>query len=340
LATALVQKGVALQKTKNYPGALRDFNDLLARFPSNKEREVALLQKGLMLGEQQDNQGMSDALRQLLKEFPRSAAAAKANYWIGYAAYEARNYREAIAPLENARKLNRPEFSERASLRLINAHYYLENQDGLAAELDAYAKAGKGKAPAEVVRWVANRFMANKSYDRASKYFEMLVNRENDRTATDLLSFGKCLSNQKKYGDAVRSFRRYLEMPLQPPDKAAGLIAMGEAQLGLAEYGEAQKSADEACLNQPEGRLNAEGRLLLGDIAFAQKDYEQASKTYLSISVVFDDPMLTPQALEKAYNALINMGNEVEAKKTLNKLQSQYPEYQMSSQPTSGEVAR
>jgi len=329
--TALTQKGISLLRTKDANGALQAFNQLLTRYPAAKERELALEKKALILGEQQDNQGMSDAFRQLLKEFPKSPAAAEANYWIGKNAYEAHNYKEAIAPLENARKLNRTEYFERASLRLINCHYNLEDQDKLAAELDLYSKSGTGKAPTEKVRWLADRLMAGKSYEKASRFYAMLVNREEDRTSDDLLNFGKCLYFQKKYGDAIKSYRKYLELPMQPPDKATGLIALGQAQLGLNQYEDAQKSANDACLLQMDGRINAEGRMLSGDIALAKNDYEEASKIYLSISVVFDDPNLTPQALEKAYSALLNLGNEVEAKKVLNKLQSQYPEYQMSS---------
>ena len=92
--------------------------------------------------------------------------------------------------------------------------------------------------------------------------------------------------------------------------------------------------ACEACLQQPEGRLNAEGRMLSGDVALARKEYEKASKIFLSISLVFDDPVLTPQALEKAYIALQKSGNEIDAKKTLNKLQSQYSEYKMKLNPS------
>ena len=42
---------------------------------------------------------MSDAFRQLLKEFPKSSVAAQANYYIGKAAFEAKDYKGALAPL-------------------------------------------------------------------------------------------------------------------------------------------------------------------------------------------------------------------------------------------------
>jgi hypothetical protein len=59
----------------------------------------------------------------------------------------------------------------------------------------------------------------------------------------------------------------------------------------------------------------------------ARASYEQAAKLYASVSLLLDDEEVTPKALEKAYNAFKKAGMEPEAKKTLNTLQSRYPEY-------------
>ena len=45
---------------------------------------------------------MSDAFRQLLKEFPKSTVAAQANYYIGKAAFEAKDYKGAAAQFQEA----------------------------------------------------------------------------------------------------------------------------------------------------------------------------------------------------------------------------------------------
>ena len=105
---------------------------------------------------------------------------------------------------------------------------------------------------------------------------------------------------------------------------------LGRAQLGLHQYSDAQKSADEACSLQPEGRLNAEGRMLSGEIQTAQGNYEEAAKIFQSISVIIDDPQLTPRAMEKAYKAWTKAGNAAEAAKVLNALQTRYPEHQIT----------
>jgi TolA-binding protein len=83
---------------------------------------------------------------------------------------------------------------------------------------------------------------------------------------------------------------------------------------------------------QPEGRLNALGRMLSGDIAQSRGDNVNAAKLYMSISVVFDDdPVITPKALEKAHLSFKRLGNTAQAAKVLNTLQSRYPEYPLSA---------
>lgn len=327
--TALAQRAVAYQQTKNLPAALKDFSELIATYPKARERELALQQKALILGQQQDNPGMATTFRQLLKEFPKSPAAAQANYWIGWAAFEVKDYRNAPAPLEAARKLDKEQFFERATLRIMLSHYYLEERDPTATEADACLKSGKGKVPSEVLRWLGTQFLTDQSYDKAEKYLSALTQRTDEITTDDWLNLGRSQLYQRDLADAVISFQKYLDAVKQPFARATGLLALGQAQLGLNQFDAAQKSADDACFQQPEGRVNAEGRMLSGDIAMARGEYDKASKVYLSIGVVFDDPQFTPEALEKACDALRKAGNGAEAAKTLNKLQSQYPEYKL-----------
>ena len=108
--SALTQRALAYQESKNYDAAIADLNTLLAKYPAAKEREAALQQKALILGQQENPKGMTDAFRQLLKEFPKSSVAAQANYYIGKAAFEAKDYKGALAPLDAARQLNKEQY--------------------------------------------------------------------------------------------------------------------------------------------------------------------------------------------------------------------------------------
>ena len=104
---AFAQRALAYQEDKNYDAELSDLNTILTKYPNAHEREAALQQKALILGEQQNPKAMTETFRQLLKEFPKSPVAAQAQYYIGKAAFEAKDYKTALSALDAARRLTR-----------------------------------------------------------------------------------------------------------------------------------------------------------------------------------------------------------------------------------------
>ena len=84
---------------------------------------------------------MSEAFRQLLKEFPKSSVAAQANYYIGKAAFEAKDYKVAVAPLDIARQLNKEQYYNPATLRIVSSFFYLKDRPALSKEVDAFVAA-------------------------------------------------------------------------------------------------------------------------------------------------------------------------------------------------------
>src|SRR4030095_15927807 len=70
MPAALAQRALAYEQDKNYNTALTDLNIILAKYPKAHEREAALQLKALILGQPDNNKGMVDTFRQLLKELP------------------------------------------------------------------------------------------------------------------------------------------------------------------------------------------------------------------------------------------------------------------------------
>lgn len=329
--SAMAQRAVAYQQTHDLNAALKDFNQLLNDYPKAKERELALQQKALILGEQQDNAGMSATFQQLLQEFPHSSAAAQANYWIGSAAFSGKDYKACIPPLEAARKLDKAQFFERATLRIILAYYTLGDTDSLAAEVDLYNGGNpKDKVQPDVLRSLGQSYLTSKDYPAAEKYLTQLSARS-EVTPDDWLALGSAQLGAKQYPDAITSVGKYLAGQSDPVSQAKGLLVLGQAQLESGKLDDAQVSADKACSLQPEGLANGQGRMLSGDIQVARSNFDAAAKIFQSIAVILDDPKLTPAAMEKAYECLNQEGNTVEAAKVLNELQTKYPEYQVKT---------
>jgi TolA-binding protein len=203
---ALLQRGMAYQSEKNLPAAFKDFDTLIRDHPKAKEREVALVKKALIQGQQDDSAGMAESFRLLLKDYPNTVEKPQADYWIGWVAYVAKNYKEAVPYLEEARKLDEEQFWEKASIRLLSAKFDLEDRAGTAREVDLYSEKGKTQVPADILRWLGSEFNKAGDFENAQKYLLMLTPRE-EATADDFLLLGRVEHALGKYQPAVEALK-------------------------------------------------------------------------------------------------------------------------------------
>src|ERR1700733_3156020 len=330
---ALLKRGLLFQEAKNLPAAVNDFNKVIADYPTSTELETSLLQKGLTLGQQADYPQMSATFRTLLKDFPNSTGAAQANYWIGWAAFEAKHYDEAIAPLSKARDSNPDEFAEKTTLRLILCYQNLHKKAEAAKEIDDFIQKDPQRISMvlDVCRWLGSEFFNENNFEQSGKYFGLMTkNMEPAKVDKGIwLNYAKSLNNLKNYQDAIGAVNHYLEQATDPPERAQGFLMLSSAQLGGKDLDSATKSAEQALALQPEGRLNAEARMSIGDIEAARGNYENAARSYMSVALLYEDPEVTPRALQHAYEAFQKAGNEPQATKTLSELKTRYPNYSM-----------
>jgi TolA-binding protein len=329
-ASAFAQRALAYQQDRNYDVALADLNTILTKYPGSREREAALQQKALVLGQQGNGKGMSETFRQLLKEFPKSAVAAQAQYYIGKAAFEAKDYKGAIAPLNAARQLDKERYYDLASIRIISAYFYVRDKGALTGELDAFmATKPDANLPAEILEWVGLEYYNEKNYVAAEKYLSALGKIEKSANVKPDLWFylGDVESRLKNFDQAETAYGRYLQSATDPAGKAKALLALGAAKIGAHKPDEAQKIAEEIMALQPEGRVNAEARLLAGDVQVERGNFDDAGKAFMGVALLYDDPAITPRALDMAASAYQRAGKTDEADRAARQLHEKYPNY-------------
>ncbi|HZJ38968.1 MAG TPA: tetratricopeptide repeat protein [Chthoniobacterales bacterium] len=330
LPTALTQRALAYQESKNYNAALDDLNLLLAKYPTTKEREAALQQKALILGQLDNAKGMADAFRQLLKEFPKSSVAAQANYYIGKTAFEAKDYRGALGPLESARKLAKEQYYNLATLRIVSAFFYLKNRPALTTEVNAFLEANSNaRVPAEILEWLGVEYYNEKNYTAAEKYFTALGQSENlGNVKPDFWFYlADCETKLKNFAQAEAAYEKYLQVAKDPAAKAKTLLALGATKIAAHKPDDAQKIAEEIMSLQPEGRVNAEARLLAGDVQVERQRFDEAGKAFMGVALLYDDPAITPRALQKAAFAYEKAGRKDEADRVTKQLRDKYPNF-------------
>src|SRR5437667_3494460 len=332
IPAALAQRALAYEQSKNYPAALTDLNIILAKYPKAHEREAALQLKALILGQQENTKGMVDTFRQLLKEFPKSSVAAQAQYYIGKTAFEAKDYKTALTALNTARQLNMEQYYNLASVRIILGQFYLRDRPATTKEVNnfmAESRNGGTNVPPEVLEWLGIEYYNEKNFHAAEKYLSALRTTDNaGKVKPDYLFYlGDAATKLKNLPVAEEAFTKYLQTAKDPAGKAKVLLTLGAVNISAHKPDEAQKIAEEIMTLQPEGRVNAEARLLAGEVQLERGNFDDAGKAFKGVALLYDDPAITPRALDKAAVAFRQAGNTEEADQLSRELRERYPNY-------------
>ncbi len=330
IPAAMGQRALAYEQSKNYIGALNELNIILAKYPKAREREATLQLKALILGQQENTKGMVDTFRQLLKEFPGSSVAAQAQYYIGKAAFEAKDYKTALTALNTARQLNKEQYYNLASLRIILCQFYLKDKAALTKEVnDLMASSPSANVPPEVLEWLGIQYYNEKNFQAAEKYLNALSKIDNPgKVKPDYLFYlGDAATKLKNVAEADDAFSKYLQTAKDPAGKAKVLLALGAVKISAHKPDDAQKIAEEIMVLQPEGRVNAEARLLAGEVQLERGNFDDAGKAFKGVALLYDDPAITPRALNKAALAYRQAGNTEEADRLSHELRERYPNY-------------
>src|SRR5437764_4675575 len=329
---ALAQRALAYEQDKNYAAAIADLNTILTKYPKTHEREAALQLKALILGQQENTKGMVETFRQLLREFPKSSVAAQAQYYIGKAGFEAKDYKTALSALNTARQLNKEQYYNLASLRIILCQFYLKDRPALTKEVNnfmAESRNGGMNVPPEVLDWLGIEYYNEKNFQAAEKYLGALrkIDNPGDVKPDFLFYLGDAATKLKNVTEAEDAFSKYLQTAKDPAGKAKVLLALGAVKISAHKPDDAQKIAEEIMALQPEGRVNAEARLLAGEVQLERGNFDDAGKTFKGVALLYDDPAITPRALDKAALAYGQAGKAEEADRLSRELRERYPNY-------------
>ena len=182
--------------------------------------------------------------------------------------------------------------------------------------------------PGEILEWLGIEYYNDKNYAAAERYLGILGKIDNPSVTPDFWFYlGDAAAKQQKFDESEAAFGKYLQTATDPAGKAKVLLALGAVKIAAHKPDEAQKIADQIMVLQPEGRVNAEARLLAGDVQFERGRYEDAGKAFMGVALLYDDPAITPRALQKAALSYQRAGKADEADRVGRQLREKYPNY-------------
>ena len=354
MSSALAKRAMTYRSIDDFEAAIADYREIVDRFPGAPEVELALQEIALIHGNRREIPLMVSAYEELLTKFPQTAGAAEANYWIGVGLFDQEKYEEALPRLNRARSMDPEAHGAKGSLRIILAHYQLENLEELATEADAYLrgifpesvalpKPGEGETPPaapkldpdrvsippQVLGYLGQRLFEEQNFQDAERFLTRASTPDKpNNTSSDIWELlGQSRMETEKYAEAIQPWEIYLTMTQRPSNRGKAYLALGQAHLAQDQFEEAREAARECLKTIKQGRINARARLLLGDIAAAEGDNAGAAREYLVVSQIFIDDEITPIALEKAANAYRKAGDNAKADQLEEQLRKSFPNY-------------
>jgi TolA-binding protein len=213
---------------------------------------------------------------------------------------------------------------------LILCQFYLKDRPALTKEMNSFmANSPNVNPPPEVLEWLGIEYFNEKNYQTAEKYLSALGKIDNRGSVKPDFWFylGDAATKLKNLTEAEDAFGKYLQTAKDPAGKAKVLLALGAVKIGAHKPDDAQKIAEEIMTLQPEGRVNAEARLLAGDVQLERGNFDDAGKAFMGVALLYDDPAITPRALNKAASAYQRAGKTDEADRLARELHERYPNY-------------
>src|SRR5207248_73375 len=199
---AKLLKAEALYKQQKFGEAAAFYDELRASQLAPKLRAEAAYKQGWCAVQMKDGARAIEAFSYFIKTFPDSPQTPIALT------------QRALASLDTARRLNREQYYNPATLRIILAHYYLRDRKTATSEVDAFlASTGNVNIPPEVLEWLGIEYYNDKNYLLAEKYFGVLGRIENPVGVKPDFWFylGDVASKLKHYDEAENAYSRYLQ---------------------------------------------------------------------------------------------------------------------------------
>lgn len=330
---AIARRAESFQALGDRVSAMKDYDMLIKRYPKEKLAALAWQNTARIRKKDQDYQDMIRRYREMLKGFPslRKGTLANAHYWIGWGEYQLKNYEKAIAPLQKSRELAPEEYGFNASMLTVYSAFAMKDKTSLEDAIQEVRKLGKGsKIQPAVYRWLGVQCFNAGEMKKAERFLTLGVTPVEPLETPKIFwkMLGKARVETGKYERALEAINNYLAVVQEPFSKVEALLDQSEAYLGLNKLADAQKSAEEGLALRPKGKVNAELRVNLGDIAYSKKDYGTAAGHYVVVVQIFpDDKDLRPEALFKSYQALNKKGDAKEAQRYLDLLNREFPKY-------------
>lgn len=274
-------------------------------------------------------------LEQFIRLCPRSPLVTKAHYLRGVLMEKAGQLDPAAYHYAAALALKPdPDLAQQLQFRRIAVLQRQGKPDDAAAALQPLlASPALQKMPLQLIDWLARWQLAKTNYAaaiEAATHLATLAQADAAMRQSAWFIAGQAQQGLKDFAKARVAYETMLAVTNVPGrERVEASFRLGEVALALGDQTVAaaafSRSAEQA---NTDAMIDLRARSYhgLGLAASARQQWEEASRYFMSVAVLFDEPALTSECLFRAAEAFGQQGRTTEREKTIEELKRRYPE--------------
>jgi tetratricopeptide (TPR) repeat protein len=330
---ALFVAASCLGKAQKPEQALAQWARLIEQYPDSKFVEEAFYQKAMVeILLRRDARSLS-TLRELMDRFPGSRFLADARFWSGVLLEESGKLEDAESEFRRTLQAGpTDDLRLRTQFRLALVLQRRGKLDEAAEFLQTLiASSLRDQFTPEILEWLTDYNLGRQDYAKAGASADLLKERASNDTWKQI---GWCLKGKALMGlgeadTARQAFEQAVAVPLKSQAAAESLLRLGEISLAQGEASKGRAYFDRAATQATSDALLPIRARAYAGIARALKaegNLAGAAKHFLSVAVLFEDPVLAPECLYEAAEAFRQNGQAEESAKVTRELQERYPD--------------
>ncbi len=301
-ADALYVRGLAQAALQQYSAAAKSFQQVLTREPQYAAADQVLYERAWALQQAGDTKDAARTLAQLTRDFPNGALAAEAQLRLGELLYADKRYEPARAAflLAAANHQAEPAIAElalhKAAWTLYQQELYLEAEQAFAEQLRRFPQ-GDHRCVASLMQ--GHCAFEQGAYERAFDLLTPVLNKSEmsqvdaQLASLSFLRAGQAAAQRKDWNQTLK----WLELGQAAfPDSDDDLVSQCEQAWALHHLGRSQEAtAIFAQISDATDRpVGARAGFLLGELQFAEKQFEQAIRTFFRVAYGYGYPQSPP----------------------------------------------
>lgn len=332
-AQALFAEGSCLGRAKQSEAAVAAWAKLIEKYPSSKFVEESLYQKAMVeVALHRDKQARS-TLRDLLKKYPTTKFLADALFWQGVLLEEDAKFEEAEKSFRKSLESKPgPELQLKCQYRLgLVLQRQSKDEEAAGIYQGLLGTSMKTQFRPELLEWLADYHLGRKQFALADEVADTLMAQAGSDAWRQiaLVIKGKAALGQGRQVTAREAFEAAVKIDIKGAAAAESRLKLGDLRLAAGEVMEAKGEYEQAAGMAVADTLlsiRVHAYAGIGKALQAQGNLDGATRYFLSVAVLFDDPVLVPECLNEAADTFAKLGRKDECDKVVAELLERFPD--------------